>query len=125
MSDDETRQRGKEMMQSVYGFDIDPVRPYELDTVDQLFAEAWTAGDLSVRDRRLMLIGLMFGNGMADLVVMQMGIALDKGELAEDDLREIVRFMAYYAGWPRAGRVHMDLETMLDERSKGAAGATD
>ena len=60
MSDDGTsdarRQRGRELMRQVYGWDIEPTKPFEEVTVDHLFGEVWAQGDLSIRDLSLIHI---------------------------------------------------------------------
>ena len=57
--DSEQRARGKAQMKAVYGWDIDHVEGSFVEyTVDHLFAEVWQEGKLTVKERRLMLIGM-------------------------------------------------------------------
>ena len=89
MSDhDEVRERGKAQMRAVYGWDIEPTKPFETSTVDHLFGEVWAEGKLSVRDRRLVLIGLAAGTGLEDVAGLQLDAAMNLGELDADDLRD-------------------------------------
>jgi 4-carboxymuconolactone decarboxylase len=120
---DDRRERGKALMRDVYGFDIDPVQPFEEATVDHLFGEVWSGGKLSVRDRRLVLIGLTAGSGLEDVAGLQLDAALRLGELDADDLRDLVVFLAHYAGWPRAAKLNTEVETILARRAKAAARA--
>ena len=53
---DDRRARGKEQMRQVYGWDIEPTKPFEEQTVDHLFGEVWAGTDLSVRDLSLIHI---------------------------------------------------------------------
>ncbi|MEZ5178899.1 MAG: hypothetical protein R2746_11660 [Acidimicrobiales bacterium] len=41
MTDDQRRERGKDLMRQVYGWDFDPNQPFEVQTVDHLFGEVW------------------------------------------------------------------------------------
>ena len=112
--EDARRARGKELMQQVYGWEIDNVEgPFVEATVDHLFGEVWTQGKLSVRDRRLMLIGMAAGSGLEDVAGLQLDAAVRLGELDADDLRTIVVFLAHYAGWPRAAKLNTEVEKII------------
>lgn len=110
---DDARARGQAMMRAVYGWDIEPTKPFEVSTVDHLFGEVWAAGDLSVRDRRLVLIGLATGSGLDDVAGLQLDSALKLGELTPDDVRELIVFLAHYAGWPKAAKLNSLVEEIL------------
>ncbi|MCU1369069.1 MAG: putative carboxymuconolactone decarboxylase [Ilumatobacteraceae bacterium] len=113
-ADSDQRARGKALMKQVYGWDIDQVvGPFVETTVDHLFGEVWAEGKLSVRDRRLMLIGLAAGSGLEDVAGLQLDAAVRLGELDADDLRTIVVFLAHYAGWPRAARLNTEVENII------------
>jgi 4-carboxymuconolactone decarboxylase len=111
--DDARRDRGRDLMRQVYGWDIEPTKPFELATVDHLFGEVWAGGKLSVRDRRLLLVGLAVGGGLEDVAGLQLDAALRLGELDVDDLRYLVTFLAHYAGWPRAARLNAEVEKLI------------
>lgn len=115
-----TRERGRAMMRDVYGWDISPTKPFEVATVDHLFAQVWAEGDLSIAQRRLLLIGLAVGTGQIDVAGLQLDAALGLGELEADDLRTIVTFLAHYAGWPRAAALNSDVEALIARAEKGA-----
>lgn len=112
-STDDRRARGKALMQEVYGFDIEPTKAFERQTVDHLFGRIWAEGSMSVRDRRLVLIGMCAGTGQIDVATLQIDAALTKGELTADNLRELVVFLAHYAGWPRAAKLNSEVEALL------------
>lgn len=116
------RAEGRAAMRAVYGWDIDPTTPFEVATVDHLFGEVWAAGDLSVRDRRLVLIGLAAGSGLEDVAGLQLDAAIRLGELEDDDARQLVVFLAHYAGWPRAAKLNTEVEAIL-ARHAGIAEA--
>lgn len=123
-SEDPRRQRGKDMMKQVYGWDIDHVEgDFVEQTVDHLFGEVWAEGKMSVRERRLVLIGLLVGSGLDDVVGLQLDCAMNIGELTEEELRELTVLLAHYAGWPRAAKFNQHVETLVARRAKAAAKA--
>jgi 4-carboxymuconolactone decarboxylase len=110
---DQQRQYGLEMMKQVYGTTFGmsdealtsapPVsKPLVEATVDHLFANVWGATALSVRDRRLVTMGITAALGRDDLLELQLGGALANGELDEEQIGEMVNHIAHYAGWPMA-----------------------
>lgn len=125
MTDQGPRERGKDLMRQVYGWDFDPTKEFERQTVDHLFGTIWDQGKLSVRDRRLVLIGLAAGSGLEDVAGLQLDAAVEKGELDADDLRYLVVFLAHYAGWPRAAKLNSEVENLIARREKAAAAAED
>jgi 4-carboxymuconolactone decarboxylase len=118
---DDRRERGKAMMRDVYGWDIEPTKPFELQTVDHLFGEVWAGSDLSVRDRRLVLIGMAVGSGQTDVAGLQIDAALRLEELSPEDLRYLVTFLAHYAGWPRAAALNSEVEQIISRQEKAAS----
>jgi 4-carboxymuconolactone decarboxylase len=123
MADDaERRRRGREQMRAVYGWDIEPTTPFEVATVDHLFGEVWAQGEMSVKERRLLLVGLAVGTGQADVAGLQLDAALTLGELTPDDLRTITVFLAHYAGWPRAVALNTEVEALIARRGPDRPG---
>ena len=119
MSDgDERRERGLEWMRTVYGWDVPTVEGDFVElTVDHLFGEVWAREGLSVRDRRLLLLGLLVGSGgLDDVIGLQLDSALAQGDLSDDDLREIVVFLTHYAGWPKGAKLNSQVEERLARR---------
>jgi 4-carboxymuconolactone decarboxylase len=116
---DDRRQRGLDMMRQVYGWDVqDGPGDFFGLTVDHLFAEIWTRPGLSIRDRRLLLIGLLIGQGRDDVAEIQIGAALKSAELDADQLREIVIFLTHYAGWPAGASLSMQAEKLIRQTAK-------
>jgi 4-carboxymuconolactone decarboxylase len=118
---DETRERGLARMREVYGWEVsDGPGDFFGYTVDHLFAEIWNRPGLSMRDRRLLLIGTLVGGGLNDVLDIQLPAALGNGELTPDDLREIVIFLTHYAGWPQGAKLNMQVEGIIAkfERAK-------
>ena len=108
----EQRRRGLQRMGEVYSFEaMDGPGDFFGYTVEHLFGDVWERPGLSLRDRRLLLIGLMVAEGLDDTLGIQLDSCLAKGDLGAEDLREIVIFLAHYAGWPKAA----GLNTMVEQ----------
>lgn len=113
------RQRGLDMMSQVYGWDVkDGPGDFFGLTVDHLFAEIWTRPGLTLRDRRLLLIGLLTGMGKDDVAEIQIGAALRAADLDADQLREVVIFLTHYAGWPTGAKLSMTVEKLIAQAAK-------
>ena len=110
----EQRRRGLERMEEVYGFDMtDGDGDFFRYTADHLFADIWNRPGLSDRDRRLLLIGMLAGQGAADVLGIQIPAAHAAGELDDEALREIVVFLSHYAGWPQGARLNSVVEETI------------
>jgi 4-carboxymuconolactone decarboxylase len=106
MADSERRQRGVEMMKKVYaGKVVTPppgVMPFSDLMLEQLFAEVWTREALPIKERRLVLLGVIGALGEKDTFQIQVRAALENGELTAEQVREVLITLANYAGYPRA-----------------------
>ncbi|MEU4228675.1 carboxymuconolactone decarboxylase family protein [Nonomuraea sp. NPDC026600] len=119
---DERRERGLEMMRQVYGWEIgDAPGDFFGITVDHLFAEIWTRPGLSMRDRRLLLIGALASRGFNDVLDIQLPAALGNGELSPDELREIAIFLTHYIGWPLGARLSVQIDTLIAKSRRPAS----
>lgn len=118
------RATGLRKMEEVYGFEMDDVEGDFLDyTVDHLFGDVWQRPGLSTRDRRLLLIGLLAGRGATDVLGIQIPAAHANKELDDEALREIVVFLAHYAGWPEGARINTVVEETIGRARRAAAKA--
>lgn len=109
---------GRKMMDQVYGEgfseNLPPVSTPMLEkTVDHLFGEIWSRPGLSVRDRRLLVLGATAALGRADLIQIQVEGALANGELSAEQLREAVLHLQYYVGWGNGTQVNNGVEAAL------------
>ena len=78
----ETRRRGLERMEQVYGFEMtDGTGDFFGYTADHLFADIWNRPGLTDRDRRLILIGMLAGSNQHDVLTIQIPAAYASGEL--------------------------------------------
>ena len=120
------RAAGRAKMDEVYGFSVDPDTiegPYVDVTVDHLFGAIWTREALDIRDRRMLTIGVLAALGQAPLLEIQFRSALERGELTEEQVREIVLHLAHYIGWPLSTGVNAAAEKIIAQRGKQAAAA--
>jgi len=118
------RSIGLAKMGEVYGWDVgDGPGDFFGMTVEHLFAEVWTREGLSIRDRRLLLVGMLVGSGLDDVVELQLDAALRCGDLDIDELREIVIFLTHYAGWPWGAKLNSMVEKLAARQAKQAGQA--
>ena len=116
----ETRRRGLEKMEQVYGFEMsDGAGDFFGYTADHLFADIWNRSGLSDRDRRLLLIGMLCTHGAQDVLSIQIPAAYQAGELDEDNLREIVIMACHYAGLPVGARLNSLVEETIAKGRRG------
>ena len=113
----ERRERGIEMLRKVYAGDVavppEGVVPFTDVMIEQLFAEVWTRGELSMRDRRLLLLGAIAALGEQPAWLVQVKAAIKNGELTHDAIHEVMVQLAQYAGYPRlAGLVTPTLQLL-------------
>ena len=115
----EARRRGLAKMTEVYGWEVsDGDGDFFGYTVEHLFGEIWQRPGLTIRDRRLLLIGMLVGSGQEDVLDIQIPAAMGNVELDDEALREIVILVAHYAGWPRAARMNNQVEAIIARRNK-------
>lgn len=102
------------MMREVYGWEMsDQPGEFFAQTVDHLFAEIWTRPGLSLRDRRLLLLGVIAAQGLDDIAAIQVKAALHNEELDADQLREAALFLTHYVGWPLGTKLSMTVEKVV------------
>jgi len=121
----ERRERGAEMMKKVYAGDVvvppEGASAFADVMLEQVFAEVWTREALSVRDRRLLIMGVIACMGESMTWAIQAKAALKNGELTPDQLREALIQLAQYAGYPRAaGLIGVTEKTIAEfEKDQG------
>ncbi len=126
MADDDRFQRGMEMIKEVYAGDV-VVPPkgtmaFSDLMLESLFAEVWTREQLSIRDRRLILLGAIGALGEKDTFAIQAKASLKREELTPEQLREVLIMLANYAGYPRAagliGVVEQQIAAVANEQKE-------
>lgn len=118
---DDKRQRGLDMMSKVYGWEMqDGPGAHFAVTADHLFADIWSRPGLSIRDRRLLLLGALTAQGLTDVAEIQIGAALHNEELDEEQLKEIALFLCHYVGWPLGTKLDSTIGSVLQKRRAAA-----
>lgn len=124
MNDKERRELGDKTIQDVYAGDV--VVPPEGHVftdimLKQLFAELWTRDTLSMRDKRILLLGIIAEKGDATTFKIQIKASLKRGEINPDEAREFLLFIAQYSGYPRASAMFRPVEEAIAEFKKETA----
>ncbi|WP_040778219.1 carboxymuconolactone decarboxylase family protein [Nocardia pneumoniae] len=120
-SADTVRQRGLAKMAEVYGTEFqDYPGAHFAVTADHLFADIWSRPGLTIRDRRLLLLGALTAQGAIDTAGIQIGAALRNGELTEEQLHEVAVFLCHYVGWPNGTKLDLLVGTIVAQQKKAA-----
>ena len=127
MADSERRARGEEMIKKVYAGDVivppEGAMPFADVMLEQLFAEVWTQPHLPMRDKRLILMGIIAEKGEHETFGIQAKAALKNGELTPEQLLESMMMIAQYAGYPRAAGLVGVVSQKIAEFKKEQEGA--
>jgi 4-carboxymuconolactone decarboxylase len=120
----ESTELGLKTMDAVYGPGFAESLPAEWTpmlekTVEHLFGEVWSRPGLSIRDRRLLVLGATAALGRADLVEIQVRGALANDELSAGELREAVLQLQYYVGWGNGTQLNNGVEAALRAHAEG------
>jgi 4-carboxymuconolactone decarboxylase len=117
VSDSERRKRGLAKFNEVYCGDLpapaEGDMPFFDIMLEQLFGEVWTREALSLRDRRLVTMGVIAALGERDTFAIQVRSAIKNGELTPEQCREMVIHLAQYAGYPRAAGLIGEVEKVI------------
>ncbi len=113
------RQAGVKKIKEVYAGDV-PLPPNGTSAfadimLEQLFAEVWTRDVLSMRDRRLLLLGAIAALGEPTTFSIQAKASLKNAELTPEQLREVLIFLVHYVGYPRAAALLGSVEKAIQE----------
>lgn len=104
------RSKGEAKFSEVYGSDLgalpaagaSPFIDYMLET---LFGVLWQDPALSIRERRLLVIGVLAAQGEDATLAIQLRCALHRGELTLEQLQPLATFLTQYVGYPRGSRL--------------------
>jgi 4-carboxymuconolactone decarboxylase len=124
MSDTGRRERGEEKIKEVYAGDVvvPPEGASEFADImlSQLFAEVWTRDVISMRDRRLLLLGAILAQGESMTFGIQSKAAIKNGELTPEQVREVLVFLVHYVGYPRAAGMIGVVEKAISDATSEA-----
>jgi 4-carboxymuconolactone decarboxylase len=70
-------------------------------TDDVLFDEVWPRTELTPKERSLVTVASLTTSGSTAQLGHHLARALDNGA-TEDELKEVITHLAFYAGWPKA-----------------------
>ncbi|AXQ28717.1 carboxymuconolactone decarboxylase family protein [Solimonas sp. K1W22B-7] len=104
------RKKGVEVFNEVYCGKVplpaeegqSPFLDYMLET---LFGTLWADETLSIRDRRLLLIGAIAAQGDPTTLTIQLRSALLRGELTPAQLDAVAVFLTQYVGYPKGSQL--------------------
>lgn len=124
-----TYDRGVDKITEVYAGDVvtmpEGTMPFYDVMMRTLFAEVWDRDVLSIRDRRLLLLGVIAAQGQTEPFLIQARAALARGELRADELRECLIMLAPYAGYPNVAGLIAPVEQVIAEAEVGEDDASD
>lgn len=124
MSNSERRKQGEEKIKDVYAGDVVvPPEGYAFTDImlETLFAEVWTRDILSMRDKRILLLGMIAAQGESMTFKIQAKAAIKRGEMTAEEIRELHIFIAQYCGYPRAASMLGPMEEAIAEAGKDLA----
>lgn len=104
------RSKGQAQFDEVYCGDLgalpqpgaSPFVDYMLET---LFGVLWQDETLSIRDRRLLVLGALAAQGEEGTLGIHLRAAVKRGELTMPQLQALATFLTQYVGYPRGSRL--------------------
>lgn len=129
MSSSDRRKIGYDKIMEVYAGDV-PVPdqagyPFADIMLETLFAEIWTREILSMRDKRILLLGMIAAQGEPDTFKIQAKAGIKRGELSAEEVRELHLFIAQYCGYPKAAALVAPMEMAIAEAQKDLAAQSE
>jgi len=122
MADPARRKLGAETIAKVYAGDVvvppEGANAFADLMLEQLFAEVWTRPALSIRERRLLIMGVIAALGEANTWKIQLRAALKNGELTPEQARETLIQLVQYIGYPRAASLLGPTEEAIRDAQK-------
>lgn len=119
-------ERGAALLDEVYAGGVvalpEGAVPFNDVMLETLFAGVWARDVLSIRDRRLLIMGVIAAAGGTDTWKVQAKAALERGDLTVDELRETLIMLAPYAGYPNVSPLVAVTEGVIHEWNESQAG---
>lgn len=105
-----SRERGRQMFDEIYCRDLGDLPPAGSSVfidfmLETLFGTLWADDTLSIRDRRLLLIGAIASQGDAATLTVQIRSAFKRGELDAAQLDALAVFLTQYVGYPKGSQL--------------------
>jgi 4-carboxymuconolactone decarboxylase len=116
------RSRGQAVFDEVYAGDLGALppagtAPFIDHMLETLFAAVWSDPTLTIRDRRLLLLGALSAQGDEAALGVHLRAAVKRGELSPAQLQALAIFVTQYVGYPRGSR----LLRVINEVTAGSA----
>jgi 4-carboxymuconolactone decarboxylase len=86
---------------------------------ERRFLDVWSRHEISDRDRRLVLVGLLVAQGLEEELEIQLDAALRTGDLTPGELRAVVVLVTHHAGFSRGARLARQAEDLIERTTKG------
>ena len=104
------REKGRQMFDEVYAKSLGELPPPGVSQfidfmLETLFGTLWADETLSIRDRRLLLLGAAVSQGDDTIIGIQLRAALKRGELQKEQLEPLAVFLTQYVGYPKGSRL--------------------
>ena len=119
---DDRGERGLAMFRQIYDGTIPDPPPeghagdvYVANMLAHLFGEVWSRSVLSIRDRRLLVLGALMATGEDKMFEIHARSSFQIGELNAEQLRELIIFMVHYIGYPKGGKFWTAIEGIIAE----------
>jgi 4-carboxymuconolactone decarboxylase len=129
MTEETSYERGQRKIDEVYAGQVVNMPEGTMAFYDvmmkSLFAEVWDRDVLSIRDRRLLIMGVIAASGKTDVWAIQAKAALMREELTPEQLRETLIMLAPYAGYPNVADLISHCESVIAEWTKEQSAGTD
>ena len=128
MTTDDLHRKGVETIKDVYAGDVvvpdEPGYPFTDIMLETLFAQVWTRDILSMRDKRILLLGMIAAQRQPDTFKIQVKASIKRGELSPEEIRELHLFITQYCGYPTAAAMLGPMEAAIAEAQQDVAGAS-
>lgn len=129
ITEDEKWKKGCEIVDAVYGPGYSSMmQPYKghrfnREIVDNQFGNLWADPAFTIREKRLMVLGLTTMLGRPDLIETQVTGALLNDELTMEQLEFIPHFLLFYAGAGNASALFRGIEAAQARVRADGAGS--
>ena len=128
MNEKQRRELGADTIKDVYAGDVvvpqEPGYAFTDIMLETLFAEIWTRDTLSMRDKRILLLGMIAAQRQPDTFKIQVKASIKRGEMSPEDIRELHLFITQYCGYPTAAALLMPMEEAIAEAQQDLDAAT-
>ena len=120
--------QGLETVDAVYGegysTTMEPYKDHRFnrEIVTNQFRNLWADPAMSIRDKRLMVLGLTTMLGRADLIEVQMTGALLNNEFTDEQLEFLPHFLLFYAGAGNTTALFRGIEAAKAKVKAGTPG---